>query len=156
MIGRRLLPVMFFGLVFALVADSGNADARQRCRQGRASQGWTTSTYNTGYAYTTSSTNTGWAAPNTVSTNPTVINGGTVSGVAAPAYPTANQLNNGTQVHTTLRPAQPAQPAVINRSSNVAPDPSPDADNSLEHRTTTSIPGANPAKAPAPPAAATP
>lgn len=168
MISRRVLPFVLFGLAFGIVAGSGSADARHRCRSRVAGTGWTSS-YNTGYAYN-NGYNTGYgyrtgftnysgtnynAQPN--AGDPTSQSGVVTNQVN---YPPNVPANNGAVIQAPIQqvqpaPALPANQAPVRQPSTVAPDPSPDADNSVQHRTTTAIPGANPAKAPAPAAAAT-
>ena len=174
MISRRLLPLVLFGVAFGIVAGGGNADARHRCRNGRASgAGWTTASYNSGYGYN-GSTTTGYATSGAAGGYATPAAVGSVNGTSGPTYAgatqvnyppatpinTGTQFNNGTQIQTQQRPIQQApvgtnNGVIRNGTSLPAPDPSPDVDNSVDHRTTTAIPGANPAKAPAPAAAAT-
>jgi len=186
MVAQSLRTMVLFGCVLGLVVHSGNADARHRCRGGRNGQWTTTAYNSGYYANSMNNGNYGVSPMNygtTVYSNstPPMATGVGASGFSNNGIGYGNNGigygnngigygNNGNvygapfpTAPQQFAPAQPgfvgngpATQTTVNRPVTQSPDPSPDADNSVDRRTTTPIPGANPAKAPAPPAAAVP
>lgn len=145
--------------------------------------GWQQANYNSGYGNNATGTYYGTQNANITGSN---MNSGTTSGmvngqglqsdgtysVGKPTYADPSNLSTPTQPGILQQAPNPATinnaPARVNTLPNNNPqvsgralntpnnNPSPDADNSAKNLTTSPIPGASPAKAPAPAAATVP
>ena len=173
MIRQRILMTGLLIAVVSVVAYSGDAEARCRCRRACGGR-WQGNGYNNGYAhnngYNTGMANyggqSGWnnANGNAVNADGTLINQGMnpqpantagvqgYDGTYSVSKPTIDNQTN-TSVQGQLNAPQQIAPAPV---QNQVPqtNSSPDPDN--EGRNASKIPGTAPTKAPAPAANATP
>ena len=166
---QRLLRAGLFIAIVSIVAISGDADARNRCRNGgiAGGRGWQQNNnyaYNSGtnyYGAQNGDANGNMVYPNTMNANSNTANPAMNSNTVNPS----GIQNNGT--YSVSKPVTNAaavqagvpQPIVGTAPINQNPQPvqensSPDPDN--EGRNASKIPGTAPTKAPAPAADALP